>query len=60
MFTLSRFVYEDYLWRNSDGSNYSEFNRKLIPARIPISTMLSGKDSSIVKSAGAGLNTLPF
>ncbi|KIM44755.1 hypothetical protein M413DRAFT_25183 [Hebeloma cylindrosporum] len=44
------FVYDDYLWRNSDGSNYSEFNGKPIPARIPISTMLSGKHPSFIKS----------
>lgn len=35
------YVYDDFSW-DADGRNYSTFNGKLIPARIPLSTMLSG------------------
>ena len=36
-----RFVWYNNTW-NRDGPNYSDFNGKKIPSRIPISTMLSG------------------
>ncbi|KAJ3509166.1 hypothetical protein NLJ89_g5362 [Agrocybe chaxingu] len=35
------FVWDDYTW-NRDGPEYSDFNGKKIPSRIPLSTMLSG------------------
>ncbi|KAF8966258.1 hypothetical protein BDZ97DRAFT_1729215 [Flammula alnicola] len=35
------YVWDDYTW-NRDGSNYSEFNGRPIPSRIPLSTMISG------------------
>lgn len=38
---LCSYVYDDFTW-DIDGRNYSQFNGKLIPARIPLSTMLSG------------------
>lgn len=34
------FVFDDYTW--SRETNYSEYNTKLIPSRIPISALLSG------------------
>jgi hypothetical protein len=38
---IRSYVYDDFTW-DADGRNYSDFNGKLIPARIPLSTMLSG------------------
>ncbi|PPQ65460.1 hypothetical protein CVT24_010791 [Panaeolus cyanescens] len=35
------FVWDDYTW-NRNGSDYGEFNGKVIPARIPLSTMVAG------------------
>ncbi|KAH7924168.1 hypothetical protein BV22DRAFT_1067370 [Leucogyrophana mollusca] len=35
------FVFNDYVW-NPDGSQYSDYNGKLIPSRIPLSALLGG------------------
>lgn len=40
-----RFVFDNYTW-NPDGSDYSSWNGKLIPSRVPLSTMLSGMSCS--------------
>ncbi|KAI0964550.1 hypothetical protein AcW1_001342 [Taiwanofungus camphoratus] len=35
------FVFYNYTW-NTDGSNYSNYNGKLIPSKVPLSTLLGG------------------
>ncbi|KAL4062369.1 hypothetical protein J3A83DRAFT_4110097 [Scleroderma citrinum] len=40
--TVNRaFVFDNFTW-NPDGPDYSEFNGKLIPSRIPLSAIMSG------------------
>lgn len=40
--TVNRaFVFDNYTW-NPDGPDYSDFNGKLIPSRIPLSAIMSG------------------
>ena len=43
----SRFVFDNYTW-NPDGPDYSDYNGKLIPSRIPLSAIMSGKISALV------------
>lgn len=41
--TLSfRFVFDNFTWER-DGPEFTEYNGKLIPSRIPLSTMISGQ-----------------
>lgn len=35
------FVFDNYTW-NRDGSDYTDYNGKLIPSRIPLSAIMSG------------------
>ena len=37
-----RFVWYNYTWNCDEGSRYSDYNGKMIPSRVPLSTMLSG------------------
>ncbi|KAF5360083.1 hypothetical protein D9758_007575 [Tetrapyrgos nigripes] len=39
--TNRAFVFDNYTWDRHE-SDYSEFNGKIIPSRVPVSTMLSG------------------
>lgn len=39
---VPRFVFDDYVW-NPDGSTYSDYNGKLIPSRIPLTALVSGR-----------------
>lgn len=41
LFSLFRFVFDNYTWA-LDGPELVEYNGKLIPARIPLSAILSG------------------
>lgn len=41
MLVADRYVFDDYVW-NRDGIEYSRFNGKLIPSRIPRSALISG------------------
>ena len=43
----SRFVFDNYTW-NPDGPDYSDYNGKLIPSRIPLSAIMSGKINVLV------------
>lgn len=40
-FFLFRFVFDNYTW-NRDGPEYSEFNGKRVPSRIPLSVFVAG------------------
>ena len=40
--TASRFVFDNYTW-DRDGPDYSRFGNKVVPARIPLSALISGK-----------------
>lgn len=42
---LSSFVFDNYTW-NRDGGDYTRYNGKLIPSRIPLSAFLSGESSA--------------
>jgi len=44
LFFLFRFVFDNYTWAR-DGPEYVEYNGKLIPARIPLSAIISGASS---------------
>lgn len=39
---LNRFVFDNFTW-DRDGPEFSDYNGKLIPARIPMSAMISGE-----------------
>ena len=42
---ISSFVFDNYTW-NPDGPDYTDYNGKLIPSRIPLSAIMSGKINS--------------
>jgi hypothetical protein len=39
---ILRFVFDDYTWDKDTTEPYSTYNGKLIPARIPLSAIISG------------------
>lgn len=41
MTTFVRFVFDNYTWAR-DGPEYAAYNGRLIPARIPLSAIISG------------------
>jgi hypothetical protein len=44
---MNRFVWDEYTWNPDPNSPFTEFNGKLIPSRIPLSALISGKSNSI-------------
>ena len=44
---IARFVFYNYTW-DLEGPDYSTYNGHLIPARIPISAIISGTFSSLL------------
>lgn len=44
LFCFFRFVFDNYTWAR-DGPEHVEYNGKLIPARIPLSAIISGASS---------------
>ena len=41
LYSFFRFVFDNFTWA-LDGPEYVEYNGKLIPARIPLSAIISG------------------
>jgi hypothetical protein len=46
IYLLYSYVFDNYTW-DRDGPEYSTFNGKLIPSRIPLSAMISGRNGLV-------------
>ncbi len=40
--SVTRYVFDNYTWSRDMSSEYSEFNGRIIPARIPLSALIAG------------------